>query len=155
MFHTLNGLAGDLEAECRRYGDLLKERPVDVICAGIGGNGHLAFNDPPVADLADPETVKVVEFDPRVRERQLGHGSFTRLEEVPTHGLTLTVPAMLGAVSIHCVVPGLARAAAARRVLLDPISAACPATALRTHPGATFYLDRDSAAGSRRGAGWR
>ncbi|NLE76851.1 MAG: glucosamine-6-phosphate deaminase, partial [Chloroflexi bacterium] len=45
--HYLNGLAPDPQAECSRYAALLAQAPIDIVCAGIGENGHLAFNDPP------------------------------------------------------------------------------------------------------------
>lgn len=147
LFHPLNGLAGDPEEECRRYTELLKDRPIDIVCAGIGENGHLAFNDPPVADFDDPKTVKVVMLTRESREQQVHDACFPGLEEVPTHALTLTVPALLAAANIYCMVPGPTKAAAVKETLMGPVSTACPATALRNHADAIFYLDRDSAAG--------
>jgi len=143
--YYLNGLAPDLEVECKRYADLLTEAPIDIVCAGIGENGHLAFNDPPVADFHDPNTVKVVHLTLQSREQQVHDGCFLKLDAVPEQALTLTIPALMAASHIYCMVPGPTKAEAVRDTLLEPISTACPATILRRHNSATLYLDEDSA----------
>jgi glucosamine-6-phosphate deaminase len=127
------------------YESVLKANPTDVVCAGIGENGHLAFNDPPVADFLDPVLVKVVRLDEPCRVQQVHDGCFTSIDEVPTHAFTLTIPALLAAPVVTVVVPGPRKAEAVRATLQGPIQEACPATALRRHPGARLYLDRDSA----------
>jgi len=144
--HYLNGQAPDPEEECRRYGALLKAHPVDIVCAGIGENGHLAFNDPPVADFADPLDVKVVELDETCRMQQVHDGCFPDFDSVPTHALTMTIPALMRARGLYTMVPGPTKAQAVRETLTGPISTDCPATALRRHPNAILYLDGDSAA---------
>lgn len=145
-FHGIRGEAPDPEEECRRYAALLAEAPIDVVCLGIGENGHLAFNDPPVADFADPALVKIVELDECCRHQQVHDGCFPDLASVPKRALTLTIPALLGGQELFCVVPGPRKAVAVRDTLLGPISTRCPASALREHPRAHLYLDRDSAA---------
>lgn len=132
--------------ECVRYAKLLSERPIDLVCLGIGENGHLAFNDPPVADFKDPQLVKIVELDASCRQQQVNDGCFPTIDDVPTHALTLTIPALFGAREVSCVVPGERKAAAVRDTLLGPISTACPASILRTHPKASLNLDTASAA---------
>lgn len=145
-FHGIRGEAPDAEAECRRYAALLAEAPIDVVCLGIGENGHLAFNDPPVADFADPVLVKVVELDEVCRQQQVNDGCFPTLDAVPRHAITLTIPALLGGRQLFCVVPGPRKAAAVRATLRGPIDTACPASILRRHPRARLYLDAASAA---------
>jgi glucosamine-6-phosphate deaminase len=130
---------------CLDYEDVLRANPTDIVCAGIGENGHLAFNDPPVADFRDPVMVKVVRLDALCRNQQLNDGCFERLEDVPTHAYTLTIPALLLAPVVSVVVPGPRKANAVLTTLRGPICEACPATALRHHPGARLYLDRESA----------
>lgn len=130
---------------CLEYEDRLLAEPADIVCAGIGENGHLAFNDPPVADFLDPVLIKVVRLDQACRQQQLHDGCFENLDEIPTHAYTLTVPALLRAPFLAVVVPGPRKANAVLNTLRGPISEACPATALRRHTGATLYLDRDSA----------
>ncbi|MET9020452.1 glucosamine-6-phosphate deaminase [Actinopolymorpha sp. NPDC004070] len=136
---------GDPDARAREYADLLAAEPIDLVCLGIGVNGHIAFNDPPVADFADPAAVKVVELDDTCRQQQVDDGCFPTFDDVPPRALTLTVPRLLDADHLFCVVPGQAKAEAVRRTLNDPIGEACPATALRTHPACVLYLDQDSA----------
>jgi glucosamine-6-phosphate deaminase len=130
---------------CQAYEDLLRAEPPDIVCAGIGENGHLAFNDPPVADFLDPVLVKVVRLDAACRNQQQYDAGFERLADVPTHGYTLTIPALLSASVMSVVVPGPRKANAVLATLRGPISEACPASVLRRHPGAKLYLDRDSA----------
>jgi glucosamine-6-phosphate deaminase len=131
----------DAAAECRRYAALVGAAPLDIVCLGIGENGHLAFNDPPVADFQDPELVKVVELDDACRRQQVNDGCFAALDQVPTHAITLTIPALLGGRRLVCVVPGPTKREAVRRTLAGPIETACPAAILRTHPACTLYLD--------------
>jgi len=143
--HFLNGQTADPERECRRYAGLLQTHPVDIVCAGIGENGHLAFNDPPVADFADPLKVKVVELEAACRMQQVHDGCFPDLNSVPTHALTLTIPALLAARQIYTIVPGPTKAQAVRDTLTGPVGLHCPATALRQHPHSILYIDGESA----------
>lgn len=145
VVHELAGDAPDASAECTSYGDLLAEAPIDVIFLGIGENGHLAFNDPPVADFRDPARVKIVELDAACREQQVNDGCFPSLAQVPRQALTLTIPTLVGAARMYCMVPGRRKAAAVTAALQGPVAEACPASILRTHPAATLFLDRDSA----------
>jgi glucosamine-6-phosphate deaminase len=144
--HYLDGLATDLEGECRRYADLLHRAPIDIVCAGIGENGHLAFNDPPEASFDDPCTVKVVQLALRSREQQVNDGCFPKLSAVPRQALTLTIPALMAARHSYCMVPDPTKAEAVRDTLLGPIAEHCPATVMRRHESAVLYLDRDAAA---------
>lgn len=144
-FHELAGDAPDPEAECARYAALLRAHPLDVCCLGIGENGHLAFNDPDVADFDDPRDVKIVELDQTCRAQQVGEGHFATLDDVPRRALTVTIPALLRAERVLAIVPEARKAEPVHRALYGPISTACPASVLRRHPGATLYLDAASA----------
>jgi len=145
-FELIRGEASDTDAECARYAAMLDEAPLDLICLGIGENGHIAFNDPPVADFADSHAIKVVQLDLACRQQQVNDGCFPTLAAVPTHALTVTIPVFRRARVLSVVVPGPRKAAAVRATLHDPVSTACPATILRTHPAATLFLDQASAA---------
>jgi glucosamine-6-phosphate deaminase len=145
-FDYLDGDAADPEAEARRYESLLRARPVDLCCCGIGENGHLAFNDPPVADFDDPRDVKVVPLAEESRRQQVGEGHFATIDAVPTHAITVTIPALLRAGRVLAIVPEARKAAAVRRSLCGPVAPSCPASALRRHAHATCYLDAESAA---------
>jgi glucosamine-6-phosphate deaminase len=128
------------------YESLLLANPTDIVCAGIGENGHLAFNDPPVADFLDPVKVKPVRLDHACRVQQVNDGCFATLDDVPKHAYTLTVPALLAAPIVSLCVPGPLKAKAVRATLRDAIDESCPATALRKHAGAVLHIDRESAA---------
>jgi glucosamine-6-phosphate deaminase len=145
-FHYLDGTAPDASAEADRYAGLLRDFPLDLCCLGIGENGHLAFNDPPVADFDDPLDVKLVQLDDACRRQQVGEGHFPTIADVPERAITVTVPALLRATRVLAIVPEARKAVPVRAAVEGPISTACPASALRTHPDATLHLDRDSAA---------
>ena len=143
--YYIDGMAQDPETECNRYASLLSNHPLDIACVGIGENGHLAFNDPPVADFKDPLLVKIVDLDPVSQQQQVNDGCFDDLEEVPRKAMTLTIPAIFSAKSIFSMVPGPTKADAVRKTLEAPLSSVCPATILRKHGDATLFLDCDSA----------
>lgn len=143
--HYINGLADDPVAECERYAALLREYPVDIVCLGIGENGHIAFNDPPVADFNDPYDVKIVNLDHASRQQQVNDKCFNLLDEVPHKAFTLTIPSLLKADYLFCIVPTKLKAEAIRNTLKNPISEECPATILRTKNNAFLYLEKDSA----------
>lgn len=145
QFHSLAAEERDIAAVCARYAAALQEKPIDLICLGIGENGHIAFNDPPVARFDDPSWVKVVELDEACRQQQVNDGCFPTLADVPRHALTLTVPVFRAARQLSIQVPGPRKAAAVRATLRGEIGTACPASILRTHPAATLYLDAASA----------
>ena len=145
-FHGIAGESADPAAECARYSALLAEAPIHVCCLGIGENGHLAFNDPPVADFADPALVKIVELDAACRQQQVNDGCFPALSEVPTHAITLTIPALMRAGHLICTVPGPRKAPAVLATVRGELTTACPASIMRCHPFAALYIDADSAA---------
>lgn len=136
--------AEDAEAVCRAYSVKLAEAPIDIVCLGIGVNGHIAFNDPPVADFNDSLAVKVVELDQICRQQQVDDDCFPGIEDVPSHAITLTVPRLLEADALICVVPGAHKRPAVKASLEGPITTDCPASILRTHPNCTLYLDSES-----------
>lgn len=152
-FYPLEADAPEIEAVCRRYAARLNERPIDLICLGVGENGHIAFNDPPVADFDDKAFVKVVQLDRACRQQQVNDGCFVDLETVPTHAITLTIPVFRAALRLSVHVPGPRKAAAVEAALHGPISSRCPASILRTHPRATLYLDPAAAGVDRPAAG--
>jgi glucosamine-6-phosphate deaminase len=132
------------EAEAERYGKLLKENPTDIVIMGIGENGHIAFNDPPVADFHDERWVKPVKLDEVCRQQQVNDGCFASLDKVPTHAMTLTVPTLVKAPYLFCIVPAPTKAKAVYETLNGSIDEHCPASILRTHDNAKLYLDNES-----------
>jgi glucosamine-6-phosphate deaminase len=135
---------GDPHAAAAHYAALLDAAPIDIVCLGIGVNGHIAFNDPSVADFADPHDVKIVELDEICRQQQVDDDCFPDLAAVPEQAVTLTIPRLLRAERLFCVVPGAHKRVAVGSALYGPITTDCPASVLRRHPDCTLYLDAGS-----------
>ena len=135
----------DPAIEAVRYGALLAEAPIDLVCLGIGVNGHLAFNDPPLADFDDPVAVRIVDLDQTCRRQQFDDGLFASLDAVPRRAVTLTIPRLMRADRLICTVTGQHKREAVRHTLEGPIERAWPASVLRRHPGCTLFLDRAAA----------
>lgn len=136
--------APDAEKEAQRYEKLLRNNPPDIVVMGIGENGHIAFNDPPVADFQDKRGVKVVKLDDICREQQVHDGCFAKITDVPEYAITLTVPTLVSAPWLFCIVPAKTKAKAVRECLCGEIGEHCPATVLRLQENAILYLDPDS-----------
>jgi glucosamine-6-phosphate deaminase len=117
-YHLLDG-EHDAGEVCRLVGAALQQEPVDVALAGIGENGHLAFNDPP-ADFEADDPYLVVRLDDRCRRQQVGEGWFARLEDVPATAISMSVRQILRARSIVCVVPDRRKADAVRASIEGP-----------------------------------
>ncbi|MBS1252965.1 MAG: Glucosamine-6-phosphate deaminase 1 [Anaerolineales bacterium] len=145
-FYAVPSHPEDVDAACKAYEELLRAHPADLCALGFGENGHLAFNDPPFADFDDPVWVKVVELDEVSRRQQVGEGHFPDLDAVPTHAITLTIPALLAADRVLAIVPEARKAPAVVEALEGPVTEDCPASILRQSPHAHLFLDADSAA---------
>lgn len=143
--HYLDGSAEDLAQECRRYAELLLRHPTDIVCLGIGENGHIAFNDPDVANFNDPELVKIVELDSVCRQQQVNEKCFEAFDLVPAKALTLTIPALLRADWMFCIVPFSNKADAVYNAVYGEISERCPASILRKKENSCLYLNNESA----------
>ena len=146
-FKTVNYIdctAKNIEAECERYSDLLKKNPVDIVLLGIGENGHIAFNDPHVADFNDAKIVKSVGLDVVCRQQQVNDGCFENIEQVPKYALTLTIPTLFSAKHLVCTVPAATKAWAVGRTVNGEINEECPATVMRNHNSAIMFCDSDS-----------
>ena len=145
QFHEVDGTAGNFEQYCKEYAAKLRAANPQLCLLGIGENGHLAFNDPPVADFHDPEDMKLVTLDAECKQQQFAEGWFKTLEDVPSRAATLTIPTLMRVPQLIASVPGPRKTHIVYRALTEPIATACPATLLRTHPNCTVYLDEDSA----------
>ena len=142
----INGQADNIDKECERYTNLIKNNPIDIVCLGIGENGHIAFNDPGEAKFNDIECIKSVKLDEICRMQQVNDGCFDNIEEVPTVALTLTVSTLFAGKYLFCTVPAATKANAVREVMTtDIIDEHCPATIMRKHDNAIMYLDVESA----------
>ena len=146
LFTQVPFMAPDPDKEAERYADLLKSHPLHICVLGIGENGHLAFNDPGVADFKDAQLVKIVSLDERCKNQQVHDGCFSSIDQVPSRALTVTIPGLTAARYLYCCVPASTKAEAVRRLVTEEISCSCPATILTMTPNSEIYLDADSAA---------
>lgn len=144
-FYYIQGDAPEPIAECDRYANLLMAQPIDLCLLGIGQNGHLAFNEPDVANFNDPLCVKLVRLAMTTRQAQVNQGYFPHLEAVPQYAFTVTLPMLACAQKIICLAPGQGKAPIIKKMLADAIAPTCPASILRKCPNATLFLDRNSA----------
>jgi len=146
-FKSVNYIDSENEEEsCKCYAELLSLHPIDIVCLGIGENGHIAFNDPWVADFNDPEIVKKVELDEVCRNQQVNDGCFECIDDVPRYALTLTVPTLFAADHLFCTVPAKSKANAVFATVNLQINKDLPATVMRLHKHAVMFCDADSAA---------
>lgn len=145
-FFEIDGSSSDPERVQQDYVQQLRAADPQLCLLGIGENGHIAFNDPAEADFDDPDAMKVVTLDAECRQQQVAEGWFPSFEDVPLQALTLTIPTILNVRKLIVSIPGRRKAQSVRRALLEPISTACPATILRSHPDVTLFLDQESAA---------
>ena len=147
-FKSVAYINGQIEPEeaCIEYADKIGQAPIDIVCMGVGENGHIAFNDPPVADFADKDVIKKVKLDEVCRQQQVNDGCFVTIDDVPKYALTLTIPTLFACEHVFCVVPAKTKAQAVYNMLHWEINEKCPATVLRKHDKAKLYLDGDSSA---------
>lgn len=143
--HYLEGDALEPLQAIRAYATALAAAPIDLCCLGIGENGHIAFNDPAVADFSDPEPIKIVKLDEKCRLQQVGEGHFPNLDAVPAYAITLTIPTLCKVGRMIAVVPEKRKAEAVKSSLEGPIATSCPGSFLRRQAHAALYLDADSA----------
>ena len=142
--YLIEGDAPDVEAERRRLNQLLRNREVDVLFAGIGENGHLAFNDPP-ADFEVDDPYLVVDLDTACRRQQVGEGWFASIEDVPRQAISMSIKQIMRARAIVAVVPERRKAQAVVDCFTGEVSPLHPASILRRHDRAYVFLDEESA----------
>lgn len=145
-FKSVSYINGQIDADeaCVDYADKIGQASIDIVCMGVGENGHIAFNDPPVADFEDKAVIKKVKLDEVCRQQQVNDGCFASIDAVPQYALTLTIPTLFACENVFCVVPAKTKAQAVYNMLNWEINEKCPATILRKHDNAKLYLDRDS-----------
>lgn len=144
-YHLLDGDASDPGEVVARVGKELASAPIDIAFLGIGENGHIAFNDPP-ADFETETPYLIVNLDEACRQQQVGEAWFKNISDVPQQAISMSVRQILKSKEIIAVVPDTRKAKAIQACFEGPISPMAPASILRTHPNATIYLDRNSAA---------
>jgi glucosamine-6-phosphate deaminase len=142
--HFIKPDSNNPQTECNRLADILKSHPIDVALVGIGENGHLAFNDPP-ADFETQKPYIIVNLDEKCRNQQVGEGWFKKINEVPTHAVSMSIRQIMKSKSIICSVPDKRKARAVKDSLTGPLTNLCPASILQNHPDCKIFLDEESA----------
>jgi len=142
-YHFLDG-TGRVEDVIRDIGRELSSAPIDMMFAGIGENGHLAFNDPP-ADFETTDPYILVNLDEACRRQQVGEGWFASIEDVPTRAISMSIRQMMKADEVLLIVPDARKAAAVKAAVEGEITPLVPASIIRTHPNVTLYLDESAA----------
>ena len=145
QFHYIEGDTLEPLKECDRYSKLLTAQPIDLCLLGIGENGHLAFNEPTVADFNDPYIVKLVKLDSVNHQQQVNQGHFPNIESVPKYAFTLSIPIICAAKKIICLAPGKGKAKVVKQLLEANITEEFPASILRKQSQANLLLDTDAA----------
>jgi glucosamine-6-phosphate deaminase len=139
-FIPVDGDAPDLQQELARLNRLLAGRPVDLCFAGIGENGHLAFNDPP-ADFEVDSPYIAVDLDEACRRQQFGEGWFESMDQVPRRAISMSVRQIMRSQTLVLTVPDQRKAAATRAALEGPVQATCPASMVQRHANCMVFLD--------------
>ena len=144
-FHYIEGDTLQPLQECDRYSKLLTAQEIDLCMLGVGANGHLAFNEPAVADFNDAYKVKLVKLDAVNHQQQVNQGHFPNLESVPKYAFTVTIPTICASKKIICLAPGKGKVEVVKQLLEANITEKFPASILRKQPQANLFLDADAA----------
>ena len=142
--HMIDGNAPDLAREVARLNGLIEPVTIDVVFAGIGENGHLAFNDPP-ADFEAEDGFKIVTLDEACRRQQMGEGWFPALEAVPHQAISMTIRQIMRGQLVVLSVSGDRKAAAVRDAVGGIVTPLCPASIVQQHPNCHLFLDPPAA----------
>jgi glucosamine-6-phosphate deaminase len=142
-FHYINGEGGP-KKECQRVSAIIAKHPIDVCFAGIGENGHLAFNDPP-ADFKTAAPYLVVNLDEACRKQQMGEGWFKTLKQVPKQAISMSIRQIMKSKAVICTVPDKRKAQAVKDCLTGSVTPMHPSSILQRHKAAWCFLDAGSA----------
>ncbi|KRL02310.1 glucosamine-6-phosphate deaminase [Lactobacillus equicursoris DSM 19284 = JCM 14600 = CIP 110162] len=135
-----DGLAKDVQAECDRYNQLIKDNPIDLQVLGIGQNGHIAFNEPGTPFDSVTHEVDLTESTIQANSR-----FFDSIDEVPKSAICMGISNIMTAKEILLIAKGKNKAKAVKDMLEGPITEAVPASVLQKHPHVTVVLDQDAA----------
>jgi glucosamine-6-phosphate deaminase len=138
-----DGNAEDLRAACSDFeSEIAASGGVDIQILGIGGDGHIGFNEP-TSSLSSRTRIKTLTARTRLDNARF----FDSLDDVPHHCLTQGLGTILEARHLLLVATGEAKAAAVAAAVEGPVAAICPASVLQLHRHATVIVDEDAAAG--------
>lgn len=136
-----NGVAEDLEAECLRYEDLIKQAGgIDLQLLGIGSNGHIGFNEPGSEFGTITRVVDLAESTIKDNSR-----FFESIDEVPTQAISMGIKTIMQAKEIILMASGGSKADAIYAAVYGPVTTEVPASVLQLHPAATLVVDQAAA----------
>ena len=144
-FEAIVGDSDDIEAEVLRLGRRLAGESIDVCFAGIGDNGHLAFNDPP-ADFRIVDSYHVVTLDEACRHQQVNEGWFESLSSVPSRAISMSIRQILKSDYLIVSAPGTRKSVPVRDAIEGQVTPELPASILQQHRACSILLDPSSAA---------
>jgi len=140
--HFLNGTAPDLDAECARFeAEIGDAGGLDLQILGIGGNGHIGFNEPGEELVAATHRVTLADSTRRDNAALFGGNP----AQVPREALSMGMGTILKAATILLIATGERKAQCIERTVRGPVTTRLPASFLQLHPRAEFYLDRAAA----------
>lgn len=128
----------DIISECRKYEELIsKHGGVDLQILGIGGNGHIGFNEPGTSFDTKTHVVNLADSTIEANAR-----FFNSMEEVPTQAITMGISSIMKSKEILLLISGEGKREAMKQLLHGKISEEFPASVLNTHPAVTIIADQ-------------
>lgn len=139
--HVLNGKAKDAAAECKAYEEAIKKAGgIDIQLLGIGGNGHIAFNEP-----GSPKNSRTRVVDLTEKTIQDNARFFASINDVPKQALSMGNGTILEAKEIVLIADKTSKADAIAKSIEGPATEQVPASLLQAHRKVTFVIDKDAA----------
>jgi glucosamine-6-phosphate deaminase len=139
--HILHGNAPDLQAECTRFEDLIKEAGgIQLFIGGIGPDGHIAFNEPG-SSLSSRTRVKTLAVDTIQANAKFFGGD---INQVPKQALTVGVGTVMDAKEVMILITGSHKALALYKAIEEGISHMWTVSAFQLHPRTIFVCDEDA-----------
>jgi len=136
-----NGEAVDADAECAKYEEKIKNvGGIDLQILGIGGNGHIGFNEP--GDVFEKQTHRVSLAENTIKDNAR---FFESEEDVPRHALSMGIKTIMQAKKILLLVSGEKKADILKQTLLGDITPNVPASALQLHRDVSIVADKSAA----------
>lgn len=129
----------NLEQDCKTYNDMLNQAEIDLQLLGIGGNGHIGFNEPGTSFNQETFIVKLTD-----KTRQDNKRFFNSIDEVPTHAITMGIANIMKAKKILMLISGANKADTVVRLLSEEIDTDFPASILHKHPDVTVIIDQEA-----------
>ena len=133
---------GDIQKNCDDYNKMLEENPIDIQLLGLGGNGHIGFNEP---FTPFDSVTHYVELEQRTREDNARLFFNGNLDEVPTHAITMGISNIMAAKKVLLIACGENKADAVKALVEGESTEEIPASAIKNHPNCVVIIDEAAA----------